>query len=385
MEVAEERKTPTILLVEDDRRIRDSVKRIMRNEDFAFIEAGDGEEALELLREKPTDLILLDLQMPRMGGFEFLKRFRAAHVEWTTPICVMTGGSSFNDRHRAIDLGADDFLRKPAEAVEIKTRIKSLLRLGCYQRELRDLNAQLESKVDARTSELRASVERLELAQRETDLAYREIVLRLTLAAEMKDECTSAHLERMSHYSALLAAKVGWSDSDAELLIDAAKMHDIGKLGIPDSILNNPGKLTKQEFAVIQQHPAIGARILAGSKSRLLQMAGLIALTHHERFDGSGYPRGLRGKEIPEAGRIVAIADVFDALMSQRSYKEAWSLEDTVETMQAEAGKHFDPGFLKIFLEVLPAICEIHERYAEGVNCDSVDASAVRAVRSVAN
>ena len=360
----------TVLLVEDEPRIRHSVMRVMRNERLDFLEAGDGVEALNLLQEKSPDLILLDLQMPRMNGFEFLERYRALRKEWTTPICVMTAGSEFDDRRRAIDLGADDFVHKPAEAVELKTRIKSLLRLASYQRDLRELNSKLESKVQERTSELEASVCRLEIAQRETDLAYRETILRLTLAAEMKDECTSAHLERMSHYSAHLAATIGWSDEDVDLLIEAAKMHDIGKLGIPDEVLNKPGKLTEQEYAVIQQHPEIGARILSGSRSKLLQMGGLIALTHHERFDGSGYPQGLAGKTIPEVGRIVAIADVFDALMSQRTYKEAWSLDDTAAAMRADAGKHFDPDLLESFLAELPAICEIHARFAETTDHD---------------
>jgi len=364
---------PTILLVEDESRTRQSVKRLMRNDRLEFLEAGDGAEALSLLQRKPTDLILLDLQMPRMDGFEFLKRFRAEYTEWTTPICVMTAGSAIDDRRRAIDLGADDFILKPTEAIELRTRIKSLLRLGGYQRELHKLNTVLETKVEERTSELRASIERLEIAQRETDLAYREVVLRLTIAAEMKDKCTSAHLERMSRYAAHLAKKIGWSLEDSDLLMEAAKMHDIGKLGIPDSVLNKPGKLTLQEFAAIQQHPEIGARILAGSKSKLLQMAGLIALTHHERFDGSGYPQGLIGHAIPEVGRIVAIADVFDALMSQRPYKSAWSLEETVATMQADAGRHFDPDLLDAFLAEVPAIRQIYECFAEDAHQDSID------------
>jgi putative two-component system response regulator len=356
---------PTVLLVEDEPAIRDSVKRVLRNDGLNFLEASNGEEALNIVASHSTDLILLDLQMPRMDGFTFLERFRSSNATWQTPVCVMTGGSAADDRRRAIDLGADDFIRKPTEAVELRTRIKSLLRIGRYQRELSELNGQLELKVEERTIELSASVKRLEDAQRATDLAYRETVMRLSLAAEMKDDCTAAHLERMSHYSALLAEKCGWRAEDVALLTEAAKMHDIGKLGVPDEILNKPGKLTKREFAVIQQHTLTGTRILAGSRARLLQMAAVVALTHHERFDGSGYPQALRGRGIPEVGRIVAIADVFDALMTRRTYKPAWSLEKTVATMSDESGKHFDPDLLALFLDDTRALVEIHDRFDE--------------------
>jgi len=355
----------TILLVDDEPAVRDGVKRLLYDQSLSFLEAGDGKEALQVVSERITDLILLDLRMPHMDGFQFLEHFRNLKNNTDTPVCVMTGGAGKDDRLRAIDLGADDFIRKPAEPMELATRIKSLLRIGHYQRELRELNQQLEEKVEKRTSELSASVRRLENAQRETDLAYRETVLRLTLAAEMKDACTSAHLERMSQYSALLAAKCGWSGEDIMMLTEAAKMHDIGKLGVPDHILNKAGKLSKQEFASVQQHTAIGARILAGSKSKLLQLAGIVALTHHERFDGTGYPQGLIGKGIPEPGRIVAIADVFDALMTHRPYKEAWSLEATATKMNNESGRHFDPHLLALFLQDLPALHEIHVRFAE--------------------
>ncbi len=355
----------TILLVDDEAAIRTSFKRLFRRDKLRFLEASNGREALRLVAMEDIDLILLDLQMPIMNGFSFLEHFRKEPANRVVPICVMTAGSEIDDRRKAIDLGADDFVLKPTEPVELRTRMKSLLRIGNYQQQLSELNKQLEMTIDKRTRDLCATVERLENAQRETDLAYRETILRLTMAAEMKDACTSAHLERMSHAAALLATKCGWPKEDAALLVEAAKMHDIGKLGIPDEVLNKPGSLNEQEFAVIQQHPEIGARILAGSKSKLVQMGGMVALTHHERFDGTGYPQGLAGKAIPEVGRICAIVDVFDALMTSRPYKDAWSLEKTLSTMRSEGGKHFDPDLLALFLDDIQAFCDIHARFSD--------------------
>ncbi len=356
---------PTILLVEEEQSVRSSVENLLRDEGLHLLEATNGKEALKVIANSTADLVLLDLHMPQMDGLVFLERFRRFHNNWITPVCVMANASEEGGRRRAADLGADDFIQKPIEGVELRTRIRSLLRIGHYQKELRTLNTELERHVQERTNALSANMNKLEAAHQEIDLAHRETVLRLTLAAEMQDECTSAHLERMSHYSALLAEKCGWSAENVALLTEAAKMHDIGKLGIPHQVLNKAGKLDKEEFAVMQQHPEIGARVLAGSKSKLLQMGATVALTHHERFDGTGYPQGLAAKSIPQVGRIVAIADVFDALMTRRSHKSAWSLKSTVAAMKREAGRHFDPDLLTLFLEDTRALVEIHTRFAE--------------------
>ena len=356
---------PVILLVDDEQAIRNSVKRVLRNEGLDFLEAGNGREALGVLSAEHVDLVLLDLRMPLMNGYEFLESFRRTDQNQTVPVCVMTASSDNTERQKAIDLGADDFLEKPANVVELKTRIKSLVRISRFQHQMRDMNAQLEARVEERTNELMETVARLEHAKNATEMAYRETVMRLTMAAEMKDECTAAHLERIGHYASLLARQSGWSEEDANLLVDASKMHDIGKLGIPDSILNKPGKLTKEEFDVMKTHAEIGARILSGSRSRLLSMGATVALTHHERFDGSGYPKGSSGQDIPLVGRIVAIADVFDALMSKRSYKEAFSLDKTLEIMRADSGSHFDPELLDLFLEDVSELLKIHDQYTD--------------------
>ena len=373
---------PTILLVEDEQAVRDSVKKLLKDEGLHLLEASNGKEALNVVAKRKADLILLDLRMPQMDGWDFLERFRRSQNNWITPVCVMTTDLQQDGRSRAMDLGADDFIQKPIEDVELRIRVKSLLRIGHYQRELRALNSKLELQVQERTNTLSASVSRLESAHREIDLAYRETVIRLTLAAEMQDDCGSAHLERMSHYSALLAKKCGWCEADVTLLTEAAKMHDIGKLGIPHEILNKADKLNEEELVIMQQHPEIGARVLAGSRSKVLQMGEIVALTHHERFDGTGYPQGLTGKGIPQVGRIVAIADVFDALMTRRSHKRAWSLEATVVAMNSEAGRHFDPDLLALFLEDLQALCEIHFRFEEESIAEH-SPSAPRAIRLV--
>ena len=353
------------MLVEDEVSNRNAVKRVLRTEEIDFLESGNGSEALEVLERHRPDLILLDISMPVMDGYGFLKEFRSNDANRPIPVCVMTASSDDVSRLKAIDLGADNFIAKPVDPTELRTRVKSMLRIGGYQKQLNQFNATLETQIEARTRELTETVRTLAAARQEILLAHRETVLRLTAAAEFKDKCTAAHLSRMSHYSAHLAVRCGWSAEDSDMLLSAAKMHDIGKLGIPDAILNKPGKLTPEEFAIMKRHPRIGADILAGSASRLLQLGAEVAQHHHERFDGSGYPCGLVGKQIPEVARIVAIANVFDALMTKRCYKPAWSLEDTLTQMRAASGSHFDPALLDLFLENVDDLKAIHDRFAD--------------------
>lgn len=357
----------TVLLVEDETAYRRAVKRVLQNclGNLHFIEASNGEEALAALEKNPVDLILLDLGMPKVDGYAFLHRFRHDPRHRSVPVCVMTAWSDAANRRKAVELGADDFVGKPVDNTELETRVRSLLRIGQYQNQLNQLNAELESRVEQRTMELKIALEELEEAWQESVLAQRETVMRLALAAEHKDQNTAAHLHRMSAYSVLLARRCGWPEDDINLLADAAKMHDIGKIGIPDAILLKEGKLTDDEFKIMHRHPAMGAAILAGSSSKLLQMGELIALTHHERYDGGGYPNGMAGKDIPEAGRIVAVADVFDALMTKRSYKDAWPLEKVVAFMRDGSGKHFDPELIELFLMDEAVLLEICSRFPE--------------------
>jgi putative two-component system response regulator len=357
----------TILLVEDEAAYRKAVKRVLQNcmDGLRFLEASNGEEALAALATNPLDLVLLDLGMPQADGYFFLRRFRHDARHRAVPVCVMTAWSDAANRRKAIDLGADDFIGKPVDNTELETRVKSLLRIGQYQNQLNELNTELESKVLERTQSLQTALEELEEAQEESILAQRETVERLALAAEHKDQNTAAHLHRISEYSVLLARKCGWTDDDIDLLANASKMHDIGKIGIPDAILNKKGKLTEEEFRNMQRHPLIGATILSGSRSKLLQMGEQVAYTHHERFDGSGYPNKLAGKDIPEAGRIIAIADVFDALMTRRPYKEPWPFERVVTFMRDGRGTHFDPELLDLFIQDSATLIEISKCYPD--------------------
>lgn len=355
----------TLLLVEDEVSNRNSIKRVLRHMELHFLEAGNGKDAFEILEELPVDLVLLDIGMPVMDGYTFLEKFKSNDCNREIPVCVMTAWSDSVNRKKAVDLGADDFIAKPVDNIELETRIKSLLRIRRHQKCLLDFNSRLETKVEERTHELRIANENLEDSRNETLLAYHEAIMRLSVAAEYKDKVTAAHIQRMSHYSELLAIKCGWQEEDARLLLEAAKMHDIGKIGIPDAILNKPGKLTVEEFDIMKKHCGIGASILSGSRSRLLQMAEIVALTHHEKFSGVGYPYGLSGKMIPEIGRIVAIADVFDALMTPRPYKEAWPIEKVYSVMQEDSGKHFDPELLNLFLQDQHDLLAIHHHYSD--------------------
>lgn len=368
MSVAE---TQTILLVDDEVNNRSAIRRALHRADLHVLEADNGRHALAVLEAaQAVDLILLDINMPVMDGYAFLDAFRADATNRAVPVCVMTAWADADNRRKAVDLGADDFVGKPVDNVELETRVKSLLRIRDYQKRLHMLNAGLESQVVARTQDLRTALQQLDDARQETERAYREAVLRLAMAAEFKDRVTAAHIQRMSHYAALLARRAGWPEAEADLLLEAAKMHDIGKIGVPDAILNKAGRLTVEEMEVMRTHAELGARLLAGSGSRLLQMAETVALTHHERYDGGGYPRGLAAEAIPEIGRIVAIADVFDALLTRRAYKEAWPFERVYAEMRAGAGTHFDAQLLELFMAEPAALLEIYRRYPDDAQPD---------------
>ena len=248
------------------------------------------------------------------------------------------------DESHGFDLGAVDYITKPVSPPVGLRRVKIHL-------ELYDVKRLLDNLVKERTAEL--------------DLTRLEIIQRLGRAAEYKDNETGMHVIRMSHYSKLLALKTGMNECEAEMLFNAAPMHDIGKIGIPDNILLKPGKLNADEWNVMKQHPQIGSDIIGKHQSVLLNLAIEIAITHHEKWDGSGYPKGLKGEDIPFCGRIVAITDVFDALTTKRPYKKAWAVEDAVNLIKSEAGKHFDANLVNQFIEILPSVLEIKEKYAE--------------------
>jgi putative two-component system response regulator len=304
--------------------------------------------------------------MPVLDGFAVMSRLSELIApDDYVPIVVLTADVTHKSKRAALEGGAKDFITKPFDHAEILARVGNLLETRFLHVQLRRQNEFLEETVRERTSELRRTLGLLEVAERDCRLAQEETIHRLSLAADFRDDETSRHIERMSRYCAILAAQLGKDEREAELLRIASKMHDIGKLGIPDSILLKPGSLTAAEFDVMKRHAEIGYHILEGSRSELGRTGAMLAWTHHERVDGSGYPRGLRGDEIPVEGRIAAIADVFDALTSDRVYRKALSLPEALDTMREGRGKHFDPELLELFLDSLDLMLAARRQLVE--------------------
>ncbi|MCV2358414.1 response regulator [Paucibacter sp. TC2R-5] len=308
-------------------------------------------EGLAWAQQYQPDLIIVDYMMPELDGVQFIERLRATPGKDSVPILMITANDQKPVRYRALNAGASDFLIKPIDKVEFLARSSNLLALSEIRRKLDDRAAWLADEVRQATAKI---VER-----------ERETVIRLAKAAEYRDPETGAHILRMAHYSRLIAKGLGLSEAEQDLLLQAAPLHDIGKVGISDAILLKPGRLTPAEFEFMKQHAAYGAEILKDSNSSILQAGAAIALGHHEKFDGSGYPAGLGGEAIPIFCRIVAVADVFDALTSARPYKAAWSLDDAVAHIRAQSGSHFDPACVKVFFDLWPEVLEIRERFRD--------------------
>ncbi len=299
------------------------------------------------------DLVIVDYMMPAPDGIEFIQRLRAEPGKAELPILMVTADHEKEVRYRALETGANDFLTKPVDRIEFTSRVKNMLAIRKSHLALTDRAAWLAEEVGKATAEIR---------ERE-----REAVFRLARAAEFRDPETGAHIQRMAHYSKLIAAQLGLDQAQQDLILEAAPMHDVGKLGTPDMILLKPGKLTPEEFAVMKQHASIGWEILKGSAAPTLQVAAEIAYTHHEKYDGSGYPRGLAGEQIPLFGRIVALADVFDALTSARPYKAAWELDKALAFIVEGRGTHFDPACTDAFLAVQKAVVVVREQFRDPV------------------
>jgi putative two-component system response regulator len=297
------------------------------------------------------DLVIVDYMMPVVDGLEFIRRFREMPGRESIPILMITANDQKQLRYRALDIGANDFLIKPVDKVEFLARSKNMLSLSEARRGLLDRAEWLAEEVRKATAEIVAR--------------ERETVFRLCKAAEYRDPETGAHILRMAHFSQLIARELGLSVAEQELLLEAAPMHDIGKVGIADKILLKPARLDADEFEVMKQHAIFGYELLHGSSSKVLQAGAEIARGHHEKFDGSGYPAGISGTDIPLFSRIVAVADVFDALTSERPYKSAWTLEAAVDFLLEGSGKHFDPDCVKAFLNAWDDVLEIRNRYQE--------------------
>jgi len=309
-------------------------------------------DLMDVLKESPVDLLLLDLNMPIMDGFSVLEMLDTQYGKLDKPVVIMlTAQGDKESRICSFEAGASDYVTKPFDQVELIKRIEIQLEKRALTKQLIKQNNNLEELVQQRTNDMRE--------------AYQEILARLGRAAEYRDNETGNHIKRVSFFAELMALDMGLGATYADLLRIATPMHDVGKIGISDTIMLKPGKLTFEEFEIMKTHVVIGAEILGGHPSEFLQLAHDVALTHHEKFDGSGYPNGTKGEDIPICGRIVAIADVFDALMSERPYKKEWALQDAIDLIVSEKGKHFDPALVDCFLRVLPDMLVIKEKFAD--------------------
>jgi len=343
--------TARILIVDDQPVNVKLLEKILDSAGYSnVVSTTDSRVAASLFQQSPTDLVLLDLNMPHKNGFEVLAEIKALEKDYP-PVIVLTALKDLDSRVQALESGARDYISKPFDRVELLSRMHNMLEVRLLHKAVQNQNLMLEKKVQERTQELE-----------ETRM---EIIRRLGRAAEYRDNETGLHIIRMSKFSQLLGLAAGMTEEEAEMLLNASPMHDIGKIGIPDAILLKPGKLDADEWETMKSHSAIGAKILSGHHSTLMEMAREIALSHHEKWDGSGYPKGLSGEDIPLSGRIIALADVFDALTSERPYKKAWSIEESIDYIKENSGKHFDPTLADLFLANMDKIIEIRDRYAE--------------------
>lgn len=344
-------KEAKILIVDDQPANVTLIEKMLDIDGYVnVISTTDPTQVESIYMEQNSDLILLDLNMPEMDGYQVLAKIREVDPDYP-PIIVLTAQSDRESRIKALGLGARDFLAKPFDRVELMTRIRNMLEVRIMTSAIKNQNKILDEMVKVRTQELN-----------DTRL---EVIRRLGRAAEYRDDMTGFHIIRMSRYSQLLGLAAGMNEVEAEMLLNASPMHDIGKIGIPDHVLLKPGKLDPEEWKIMQTHVDIGVEILSGSDSELMAIAAEVAQNHHEKWDGSGYPRALAGEDIPLTGRVVALADVFDALTTKRPYKKAWSIEDTVEFLKEQSGKHFEPRLVELFLEILPDILVIRQQYSE--------------------
>ncbi len=320
-----------ILLVDDEPNNLQLLRQILRSS-YQLIFAHNGQSALAAVAAHHPDLILLDVMMPDLDGYEVCRRLKADPLTHDIPVIFVTAMGDVDDEAAGFDVGAVDYIHKPVSPAIVIRRVQTHLSL-VHIKELED--------------------------------SQREAIYMLSAAGHYNDNDTGLHIWRMAAYARALAEAIGWPEHLAERLELAAPIHDTGKIGIPDGILKAPRKLTEEEWATMRQHSLIGYEILQCSNTPIFKMAAEIALYHHEKWDGSGYPKGLAGDNIPQSAQIVAIADVFDALTMKRSYKEAWSVEASLEEMRANSGTHFNPALLTIFLNILPKILNIKKEWDE--------------------
>lgn len=364
-----------ILVIEDDPMNNRLLTTILTRLGYAADAAFDGLSGLAKVESAPPDLILLDLDLPGVDGYEVARRLKHSAKTRIIPIVVVSSFTEVENRIRALDAGADDFLSKPIDQVELRARCQSLLKVKVYNDHMVSHKKILEEEVDKQTSQLRQAFNDLKTASEKVKQAALDTTFRLAQASEYKDTETGSHIKRMGYYTEAIARAMALSPQDIEAILYASPMHDIGKIGIPDRILLKPGSLDEQEWVFMQQHTIIGGNILSGSDSYVIQMAEQIALEHHEKWDGCGYPKGLKGQEISLWGRISTIADIFDALTTRRPYKIAFPMEYSLEILEKNRGTHFDPGVVDAFFSIKDEILSIRMKYDEPDSEKEISAS----------
>jgi len=352
-----------ILVVDDTVENLDIVVHTI-GENYDIIVAKDGSSAIKLAESEKPDLILLDIIMPGKNGYDVCKELKANEQTKMIPIIFLTGMDGSESKKQGFYLGAVDYITKPFEVEELKARVNNHLFVKTAQDTLQKQKEILEMKVAERTFELNETAKKMEFFSLEA-------VLRLSRAAEYRDDDTGNHVFRVGLYSAEIAKDLKLSEDNVKKLMWSAPMHDIGKIGIPDSILQKSGKLTDEEWVIMRNHTVMGAEILGGSSSEIIKMAEMLAQGHHEKWNGKGYPEGKIGEEIPFLCRVVAIADVFDALTTERPYKKPFSLEKSFTIIKKERGEHFDPTIVDSFFRIQDKIIEIKEKYSDVEKIDS--------------
>jgi putative two-component system response regulator len=353
-----------VLVIDDDDGIRRITQMLVEGLGHQVEAARDGVEGLARL-QLGIDLILLDVVMPGLDGFDVCRRIRQDPAGRDVPVIMVTTLETREHRLHAVEAGASDFIAKPVDVTELRVRATSLLKMKEAQDEVKRYQAHLEEMVQERTASLRRALEQTAEAQRMAYQAQLETVERLAILAEYKDKVTARHIQRMSEYSAVIARGLKLPPAEVELILHASRMHDVGKIAMPESILRKPSSLEPHEWTVMRQHSTIGSRILDNSTSQILQAGRVIALHHHERWDGAGYPSGLAGSDIPLWGRICAVADVFDAVTSERPYKPAFPNEEALQLLRDGRGKHFDPRVVDVFFECLEEILAVQDKHKD--------------------
>jgi putative two-component system response regulator len=349
-----------ILIVDDAPLNREVLEAMLVGLGHEVEHAGDGPAALTALK-RGFDLVLLDVMMPEMNGFEVVKRIRTGSDQPDIPICMVTALAGKEERQLAVKVGANDFIAKPVDRMELESRVCALLRL----KETQDAARAPEMAAASQIADLRLSLKKISEARDRAERGELETIHRLALAAECKDENIANHLKRMSRYCEVLARNFKLPQREQEVIYYASPLHDVGKAGIPDALLLKPGKLTPEEWTVVKRHPDLGVRMLEGSGSELLEAGKVMALSHHEKWDGTGYPKGLSGEAIPLHGRICAVADVFDALTSKRPYREPLRNDLALQIMRAGQGTHFDAHLLNLFLDSISEVEAIQKLHPD--------------------